>query len=236
VSERIKSAYRVSYAATADIPEAEFARVFRQLKLACSDEESLARDVLKSILDEFHTRSKAVAHSASQKTDIKDLEELLSRIREADVDSGWWRVAEFIRELRGTNPVLRERLRLSFGKGGLGDPQVLEQLDDHERIVAGLLEEIETECRSGRRSDAAGVWLVNWLFDFWIRFTRQATSRINWRSDVDKGPFPDFVRAAGKLVDPHFNGVYYARQIHDESKASLDARRAAVEQRWPRKV
>ena len=235
MSDRIKSAYRASYIKSVDLPEGKLDEIFHELELVTADEEPLARDALKSLLDEFHTRSNAIVLAESKRTDLRDLSELLSRIQSANENDHWGEVALFIRELSRANPVLRQRLTAAFGKGGLGDPRVLEQLCAHEQVVAGLVEEIQRETRSGRRCDEAGNWFAHHVFDFWIRFTEQGTSRIHSGGRNDGGPFPDFLRKVGKLVDPDFNGYHHARRVHEEAQLSLEARKVEVEGRWPRR-
>ena len=225
MSDRLKSARRASYIQSAEVTEEDLTRVLRQISFRSPEEEQLARKKLRDILDEFYTRRESTEFASSRGTDVQDLELLLARIRDAKLTGNWYRVSEVTRWLGGSDPqahppnrALRQRIGLEFGHHGLGDPSVLEKLTDPEETIERLLQKIKDESRSGRREDDAGRWLANCLFDLWRRFCDESTSRNNWMCDgpYDGGPFPDFVRAVGKLVDPDFNGYDFARAVHRE--------------------
>ncbi len=225
MSDRLKSARRASYIQSAEVTEEDLTRVLRQISFRSPEEEQLARERLRDILDEFYTRRESTEFASSRGTDVQDLELLLARIRDAKQTGDMHRVREVILWLGGSDPQahpenlpLRQRIGLEFGHHGLGDPSVLEKLTDPEETIERLLQKIKDESRSGRREDDAGRWLAYRLFDLWRRFCDESTSCNNWMGDApyDGGPFPDFVRAVGKLVDPDFNGYDYARAVHRE--------------------
>ena len=225
MSDRLKSARRASYIQSAEVTEEDLTRVLCQISFRSPEEEQLAREGLRDILDEFSTQRESTEFASSRDTDVQDLELFLARIRDAKRTDNWHRASEVIRWLAGSDPqahppnlTLKHRIGLEFGRHGLGDPSVLEKLTDHEETIERLLQKIKDESRSGRREDAAGRWLAYRLFDLWRRFCDESTSSNNWRCDgpYDGGPFQDFVRAVGKLVDPHFNGYDFARAVHRE--------------------
>ncbi len=225
MSDRLKSARRASYIQPAEVTEEELTRVLRHINFRSPEEEPLARERLREILDEFYTQRESTEFASSRDTDVQDLELLLDRISDAKRTGDWYRVSEVIRWLGGSdqqahppNLALRQRIGLEFGHHGLSDPSVLEKLTDPEGTIERLLQKIKDESRSGRREDNAGRWLANRLFELWGRFCDESTSRNNWMGNApyDGGPFPDFVRAVGKLVDPNFNGYDFARAVHRE--------------------
>jgi hypothetical protein len=225
MSDRLKSARRASYIQPAEVTEEDLTRVLCQISFRSPEEEQLARERLRDILDEFYTRRESTEFASSRDTDVQDLELLLARIRDAKLTGNWHRASEVIRWLAGSDPqahlpnlTLKQRIGLEFGHHGLSDPSVLEKLTDPEGTIERLLQKIKDESRSGRREDHPGRWLANRLFDLWRQFCDESTSRNNWMGDApyDGGPFPDFVRAVGKLVDPHFNGYDFAREVHRE--------------------
>ena len=225
MNDRLKSARRASYIQSAEVTEEDLTRVLRQISFRSPEEEPLARERLREILDEFYTQRESTEFASSRGTDVQDLELLLARIPEAKRTGDWYRVSEMIRWLGGSDPqahppnrTLKQRIGLEFGHHGLGNPSVLEKLTDHEETIERLLQKIKDESRSGRREDDAGRWLAYRLFGLWRRFCDESTSSNNWRGDApyDGGPFPDFVRAVGKLVDPNFNGYDFARGVHRE--------------------
>ncbi len=225
MSDRLKSTRRASYIQSAEVTEEDLTRVLRQINFRSPEEEQLARERLREILDEFYTQRKSTEFARSRDTDVQDLELLLDRIRDAKRTGDRHRVREVIRWLGGSdpqahpeNPVLRHRIGMEIGHHGLSNPSVLEMLIDREETIERLLQKIKDESRSGRREDPAGHRLANRLFELWTRFCDESTSSNNWRGDApyDGGPFPDFVRAVGKLVDPNFNGYDFARAVHRE--------------------
>jgi hypothetical protein len=225
MNDRLKSARRASYIQSAEVTEEDLTRVLRQISFRSPEEEPLARERLREILDEFYTQRESTEFASSRDTDVQDLELLLDRIRDAKRTGDRHGVREVIRWLGGSDPqahppnlALRHRIGLELGHHGLSDPSVLEKLTDPEGTIERLLQKIKDESRSGRREDHAGRWLANRLFDLWRQFCDESTSRNNWMDEApyDRGPFPDFVRAVGKLVDPHFNGYDFAREVHRE--------------------
>ena len=225
MSDRLKSARRASYIQSAEVTEEDLTRVLCQICFRSPEEKQPARERLRDILDEFSTRRERTEFARSRDTDVQDLELLLARIRDAKLTGNWYRVSQVTGWLGGSDPqahppnrALRQRIGLEFGHHGLGDPARLEKLTDPEETIERLLQEIKDESRSGRREDDAGRWLAYRLFDLWRQFCDESTSSNNWRGDApyDGGPFPDFVRAVGKLVDPHFNGYDFARAVHRE--------------------
>jgi hypothetical protein len=225
MSDRLKSGRRASYIKSAEVTEEDLTRVLRQISFRSPEEEPLARERLREILDEFYTQRESTEFARSRDTDVQDLELLLDRIRDAKRTGDRHGVREVIRWLGGSDPQahpenlpLRQRIGTEIGHHGLSGPRGLEMLIDREETIEQLLQEIKDESRSGRREDPAGRWLANRLFELWTRFCDESTSSNNWRGDApyDGGPFPDFVRAVGKLVDPNFNGYDFARAVHRE--------------------
>jgi len=227
MTDRLKSARRASYIQSAEVTEEDLTRVLGQINFRSPspEEEQLARERLREILDEFYTRRESTEFASSRGTDVQDLELLLARIRDAKRTGDRHRVREVIRRLAGSDPqahppnlTLRHRIGMEIGHHGLSNPSVLEMLIDREETIEQLLQKIREESRSGRREDNPGRRLAYRLFDLWKQFCDESTSSNNWRGDApyDGGPFPDFVRAVGKLVDPHFNGYDFAREVHRE--------------------
>jgi hypothetical protein len=205
-----------------DLSEEDLIGVFDKLPLARPEEEPQARERLHEILEEFHTRQVRLVRPESCKADLVDLAELLRLVTEARQGESWDSAAEYLRSLSSRNPVLRQRLKWAFRHGGLGDPRTLETLGDHEEVISRLSREIQAEHGRGRPSEWPEHWLAHRIYEFWRRFTERGTSRYNWdwEAENDRGPFVDFLEAAGKLVDPHFNGPYFARLVHEQRDKS----------------
>ncbi len=233
-SRKLDSVQRCTYRAVSDVEaqhtsegqsrdfdafERDLDRVFRKFPLIRREREeaATARRQLCIAVEEFRERKLRTERAKSVSRDLRDLRRLEELFRDAVESGSWVTASNFVLSLHARNPVLRQRLTWAFRQGGLGNPRTLEGLRDPERVLARLQSDLAEENNRGRPTDWAARWFAHRIYDLWKRFTGRGTSTKS-RSWDEMGPFVAFLQAAGKLVDPGFNGPHYARAAHEERR------------------
>lgn len=211
-----------------DVAEGEFEAVIALLGMGNDQNWEAARDRMRIALEDFHTARCRTAQAKTVREDLRDLEQLAEVADPERLTAPLRRAIDAAESIRSENPVLDTRLKWHFRGGQLREWRAA--LQEVEAAVYGigrtfsvglaeLMDEIRSEDGRGRPRDVAAFKLASSLYDIWCAFTGKGTSRQN-APDRERDPFGDFVDAAGKLIDPDFEGHYVARQVHEARRQS----------------
>jgi hypothetical protein len=208
------------YVEAIDVVENELEAVLSMLGITDAQESETARHQIHALLEDLKTDRARTVMVKTVPEDLQDLEQLANA-----TDPVWAteRLHLALESLEKSNPVLHRRLKWAAPQHRLRD-QMAALRDGDEAIIpicreisdriSALKDEIGSEDGRGRRADEGALAFASRLYVIWVEFTGRGTSRQN-TPGRENDPFGDFVEAAGKLIDPDFNGRHLARQIHE---------------------
>ena len=214
------------YVEPVDIDQQALDAVVAMLEISDDERAAQARASISRRLEDLATRQAHTVRAERVKQDRADLNELATLTNPHRLSERVGIALDQLESLRARNPVLFARLEGVFG--GAEFHKWLEKLASADHFLAGfgqeiergvsvLLDEFDSENRRGRPAKHPERAFASSLHRIWGEFTGRGTSRQN-ASDREKDPFGDFVDAAGKLIDPEFNGHDHARQIHEAAR------------------
>lgn len=226
MTTRIDSVMQAGYEQSVSVDDKALGEVVSMLGLREDERVIQARAEIRRSLKDLATRRRQTVRAESKKKDRADLKTLAAVTELPHLVKGIGVALDQLESLGEENPVLATRLDKVLRDGRIHEwVKKLDEVDhllaafgqDIERAVTILLDEVESENRSGRPVERAERAFATSLYKVWIEFTDRGTSRQNAHGR-QRHPFGDFVDAAGKLIDPHFNGHDHARQIHEAAR------------------
>lgn len=226
MTTRIDSVVQARYAESIRIDEEALGKVVCMLDLEDDERAIRAGAEIRRSLKDLATRRAQTVRAESKNKDRADLATLAASADSSHLTERVGYALDQLESLRVGNPVLATRLDKVLRDGRVHEwIEKLEGVDhllaafaqDIERGVTVLVDEIESENRRGRRVERAERAFAASLYKIWVEFTDRGTSRQN-AYGRQRHPFGDFVDAAGKLLDPDFNGHDHARQVHEAAR------------------
>jgi hypothetical protein len=204
------------------VDDSDLDKVVALLELTDDEQIAAARErILEALVDLESVRARTF-NAKRVREDRKDLRKLAKAADSERLAALTGRMIDTLESLRTENPVLYRRLNLCLPEKPLqkwikrlGEAQdtILGIGQEIQIAAAALSKEFDAEKNPGQRFDRAGRAFAQDLLFIWQEFSGKGTSRQPARGS---DPFGDFVRAAGKLVDPDFNGRRFAREAHEE--------------------
>lgn len=209
-----------------EVDEDELNSVVAMLGITDPERASAARDQIYNRLEDLKTARSRTAKAKPIRGDLQDLKGLETVFRSKEIEADHHRALDALESLQTSNPVLSRRLQWQLRPRRIHDliTAIERESEPLEGIaqtvlaaIAALREEIRAEDGRGAPADVPARRFAFSLFQIWTEFTGRGTSRQN-ALGRERDPFGDFVDAAGKLIDPDFNGHYAARLIHEGSR------------------
>ena len=222
---RLDFVFLGGYVEPIDVDEDKLNDVVAMLGITDLERAAAARD---RICSRRGPQDGAVATERAHpiRSDLQDLKKLEEVVNSKQLEENRRRALDALESLRSTNPVLLQRLQWALRPRRIHDlvsaiergAEPIEGLA-HEvsAAIAALKGELGAEDGRGAPSDVPARRFASSLFRIWTEFTGRGTSRHNAQGR-ERYPFGDFVDAAGKLIDPNFNGHYAARWVHETSR------------------
>ena len=210
------------YDQVVEVTEDEWTAVLEPLKLKDPDRVETARKQILGVLVDFANARTSTIKAKPVREDRRDLRRLTKATASLAQTTSASDVIDLLETLRTENPVLHRRLNLLLPhKPLLAWSELLEQAENtivaigRQLAAAGeqLSVEFDAEKGPGQRPDRAGRAFADDMLFIWQEFTDFGSSPQPSRGGA---PFQKFVAAAGKLVDPDFNGSQFAREAHEK--------------------
>ncbi len=223
---RIDSDVQAGYVEPIEYEDEALGAVVGMLELTDEQQTEKARNLIIGRLEDLISRRSRTAQPESIRKDRADLNALAKLADSQRLSEGVSSVRDRLDELREKNPVLFRRLEETLGNGVLETRAAELERVDHflagfgqeiEGAVVRLLDEFSLEDGRGRPPEHADRAFASSLYQIWVAYTSRGTSRQN-TPERARDPFGDFVDAAGKLVDPEFEGHYHARKVHEAAR------------------
>ncbi len=228
---RLDSVNQGGYVEEIRVDEGQLDRVVAMLGLTDPQRTEAARYRIFGRLEDLKTARSRTAKVKPIRTDTRDLNDLRKAMDLKQIKDNPCRAQDALESLRTSNPVLHRRLQSELRRHGFhvrlmavehgADP--IEPIANEIILsIESLKEQIREEDGRGASTDYPSRAFASALFSIWTEFTGRGTSRQN-AFDRERDPFGDFVDAAGKLIEPDFNGHHVARQIHEASRDEVEA-------------
>ncbi|MDX2035338.1 MAG: hypothetical protein SFX72_01705 [Isosphaeraceae bacterium] len=222
----LESLNQGGYVEPIDVTDADLDRVVALLNLTDQAARDRAREQIYGRLEDFKTARVRTAKAKPISDDRLDLEAVSTAMEPMRAIDQPDLALDALESLRSKNFVLYRRLQWQLGPRRIPDliravDQGTESIEAVARevvtAIAALKEVIAKEDGRGAPTDYPARSFASNLHRIWKEFTGRGTSRQN-RLGQERDPFGDFVDAAGKLIEPDFNGRFVARQIHEASQ------------------
>ena len=220
---RLDSVNLGGYVEAIDVVDSELEAVVDRLGVNDAQESEAAREQIIVALEDLKTARVHTAKAKPIRDDLRDLKKLRDATNPELTTAPLQRAIEAIESIRSDNPALYQRLKWLFPNRQLHNS--LSAIQDSEEAIFAigrsfsealpkLMDEIRSEDGRGHPRKTAAFKFALSLHHIWRDFTGRPTSRQN-AFGRERDPFGDFVEAAGKLIEPDFNGHDIARQVHD---------------------
>jgi hypothetical protein len=227
----LPSVHRDGYVVPIEVDEEALKPVVAMLGIEDEARKAVARDQIYHLLEDLQTAHARTAYAGTTRDDKRALDRLLKFADPERMTAGLRASLDVLEPLRTSNPVLHRRIQQRLFAFRI--EKAIRDLHEAESTIFGIGRElsaaiaavrvaIKSEDGRGRPQKSPDLSFAGRLHGVWVEFTGRGTSRQS-AFGREKDPFGDFVHAAGRLIDPEFDGHYVARQAHDARKPPVKA-------------
>lgn len=228
----LKSVTQCGYVDAIHVDDSQLDAVVNLLQIG-DDRRLEVRDFIYRRLEDFKTARSRTFRAKGVSEDLQDLEILAAFMEPERMAEQLHPALDALESLRTTNLVLYERLQRVFRPHRIenriasverGELSAEELGQEFSTKIALLTQAIESEDGRGRPMDRAALRLASSLYRLWKEVTGRGTAK-HKATGREKYPFGEFVEAAGRLIEPDFNGQHAASEIHDANRPTSAGRK-----------